>query len=103
MSEKNFSQGEIVTIGRALDCDCIVDDDTRVSRLHLVLVAVGGQVSIRDLNSKNGTFVNGKPKSRCVLQTGDRLTIGTTEIVWSVAAETSTLTLSVKKTETDQG
>lgn len=102
MSEKHFSQGEIVTIGRALDCDCIVDD-TRVSRLHLILVAVCGQVSIRDLSSTNGTFVNGKRESRLVLKVGDRLTIGATEIVWSVASETSTVTLSVKKTETDQG
>jgi len=104
MSKKNFAQGEIVTIGRSAECECIVGDDARVSRLHLALVAVGGMVSVRDLNSTNGTFLNGRRMTRCVLQPGDRLTIGiATEIVWSVNAETSMLVLSLKPSVTDQG
>lgn len=103
MSKKNFAQGEIVTIGRSAECECIVGDDAKVSRLHLVLVAVGGKVSVRDLNSTNGTFVNGRRTRRCVLQPGDRLTIGlATEIVWSVNAETSMLALSLSHSLTDQ-
>lgn len=102
MSEKNFAQGEIVIIGRSPDCDFNVGDDSKVSRLHLALVAVCGKVSLRDLNSTNGTFVNGRRETRCVLEPGDRLTIGlAAEIVWSVNAETSMLVLSLKQSQSD--
>src|SRR5258707_2693716 len=47
------------TIGRARDCHLIIDH-TQVSRLHACLEYDHEQVVLTDLNSTNGTFVNGE-------------------------------------------
>lgn len=49
------------TIGRSSDCDYIIyDPENRVSRRHAALWEEGGGYFIKDLGSKNGTFVNGQ-------------------------------------------
>jgi pSer/pThr/pTyr-binding forkhead associated (FHA) protein len=48
---------ETVTIGREPSADVFLDDVT-VSRNHAVIVRAGGGVSLRDLGSLNGTYVN---------------------------------------------
>ena len=49
-----------ITIGRNSDCDIILDSDT-VSRYHAsVRILNDGTYSIKDLGSRNGTFINGK-------------------------------------------
>lgn len=48
-----------VTIGRGEDCD-IVLDDRQISRLHARVVWRGDHYEIEDLNSKNGTHLNGR-------------------------------------------
>jgi len=50
---------KMVRIGRAPDNDLHLDD-SRVSRYHAVIERVGMRYRIRDLQSDNGTFVNGK-------------------------------------------
>ena len=50
---------KMVRIGRAADNDLPLDD-SRVSRYHAVIERVGMRYRIRDLQSDNGTFVNGK-------------------------------------------
>ena len=54
----------------------IVLDMTGVSKRHAVIVRNRGTVSIEDLASKNGTFVNGRRIERGALSAGDRLQIG---------------------------
>jgi eukaryotic-like serine/threonine-protein kinase len=104
MSERTFSQGEIVIIGRDPSCECPVSGDPKVSRQQMVLVAQSGRLNVRDLNSTNGTFVNGVRHVRCILNPGDRLTCGeSTEIVWSIDPETSSLVVSVKRKEPEKG
>ena len=64
------------TIGRSPDCDIFLDDVT-VSRKHAVLLERNGEVSIEDLGSLNGTFVNRKRiDSTTRLQSGDEVQIG---------------------------
>ncbi len=48
-----------MSMGRGTDNDVIIADDS-VSRLHAVLEARSGGFSIRDLGSRNGTYVNGE-------------------------------------------
>ncbi|MFW6125459.1 MAG: FHA domain-containing protein, partial [Pirellulales bacterium] len=63
-------------IGRARDCHLRIDCP-RVSRHHCQLVADGHRVVLVDLESRNGTFVNGEealPQRR--LASGDRLALG---------------------------
>lgn len=73
--------GSLTTLGRDESADIVVDDPG-VSRRHSeIRVTTDGPhlvTSIRDLNSTNGTFVNGERISSQRLQDGDRLTIGRT-------------------------
>lgn len=73
-------------IGRG-EPNTIVLTDTQVSRRHAVVQAVeGGGYSIIDLGSRNGTFVNQRRVAAPVLlQPGDRVTIGSHELVFQGA------------------
>ena len=64
-----------VTIGREDDNDIQLNDD-RVSRFHAKLQVDAGKVILTDLDSTNGTRVNGHPIQMRVLQSGDVLSIG---------------------------
>src|SRR5262245_34889877 len=52
-----LTPGTDLTIGRADDCGIVVLSP-RVSRQHAILRLEGGQVTLRDLGSRNGTRVN---------------------------------------------
>lgn len=65
----------VLTIGRGLDNDLVLDDQ-RVSRHHAELQLVGGKVRIVDLKSTNGTWVNGKRVAERVLGPGDSVSLG---------------------------
>ena len=76
---------KVITIGRSSENNIVVDD-FKVSRVHLQLVINDGICSIVDLNSSNGTFVNGTiiPAGKYVkLHKGDKITIGNSSIVIS--------------------
>jgi pSer/pThr/pTyr-binding forkhead associated (FHA) protein len=74
--EHFIPQGERTTVGRSPDCDIFLDDVT-VSRKHAVLLERNGELSIEDLGSLNGTFVNRKRiESATRLQSGDEVQIG---------------------------
>lgn len=64
-----------LTIGREDDNDIQLNDD-RVSRFHAKLQDDAGKIILTDLDSTNGTRVNGHPIQMRVLQTGDVLAIG---------------------------
>lgn len=64
--------GAKVTVGRGSHCD-IVFAGTHLSRQHAELDVGKELLKIRDLNSANGTFVNGKRIQEAVLKAGDRL------------------------------
>ncbi len=73
--------GGIRTIGRATGADFIVDAPL-VSRVHCRLTALpGGDLEVRDLDSTNGTFVNGERIENALLESGDRLQVGRVELV----------------------
>jgi len=68
--------GAVKTVGRAVQADFIVEADL-VSRLHCRLTAdASDQLIVEDLDSTNGTLVNGKRVDRSVLREGDTLGIG---------------------------
>src|SRR5512138_1191508 len=72
---------EIIKIGRLASAHLVLDDE-KVSRIHSVIeVAPDGAISIIDMGSAEGTFVNGKKVSRGVLQPGDQITLGGLRIV----------------------
>ena len=67
--------GELV-IGRASDLDMVLIEDM-VSRKHAKITLAQGTITISDLGSTNGTFVNGEKVKRARLKEGDRVLIGT--------------------------
>lgn len=71
-----------ITIGRAPTATLVVSD-VQVSRLHARIDLADGILNVRDLDSRNGTFVNARPIERPVdLQDGDEIDVGTTRIVF---------------------
>lgn len=64
-----------ITIGREEDNDIQLNDE-RVSRVHAKIQEDRGQVILTDLNSTNGSRVNGHPVQLRVLRPGDHLQIG---------------------------
>ena len=66
-------------IGRATDADIWLSDDG-VSRKHARFVRQGGVTVIEDLESANGTFVQGEKVARRVLKTGDQIQLGPSAI-----------------------
>jgi hypothetical protein len=66
-----------VVIGRSSELDMVLVEDM-VSRKHArILVNGAGQISIEDMGSTNGTFVNGEKVRQATLKEGDRILIGT--------------------------
>src|SRR3954465_1712969 len=72
--------GSIKTVGRAARADFIVDAGL-VSRLHCRLTAGAIELEGVDLQSTNGTFVNGERITRAVLKHGDRLGVGRVDLI----------------------
>lgn len=77
-----------VTIGREDDNSVRLNDE-RVSRFHAKIQADGGHVILTDLDSTNGTRVNGHPVQMRVLQYGDQLTIGRCLLIYGSQEEIS--------------
>jgi hypothetical protein len=69
-----------ITVGRDPKND-IVLDDRRVSRRHAEVRLRLGRYTLYDLQSTNGTFVNGRRIAEMVLSDEDRITIGGAELI----------------------
>ena len=73
--------GGIRTIGRSTGADFIVDA-ALVSRVHCRVSALPtGELEVRDLESTNGTYVNGARVETARLASGDKLRVGRVELV----------------------
>jgi EmrB/QacA subfamily drug resistance transporter len=72
-----------LSIGRLPGNDIVLAHDTKVSRRHALLSTYQGKVFVRDLNSLNGTKVNGELVAEDhLLQDGDIVTIGDTSFTY---------------------
>jgi nucleotide-binding universal stress UspA family protein len=67
-----------VTIGRLPDCDVVVTDP-KASRRHAQVRPAGSGFLLVDLDSTNGTKVNGIPVREHPLSDGDLISVGATE------------------------
>jgi pSer/pThr/pTyr-binding forkhead associated (FHA) protein len=68
-----------ITVGRSSDLDMVLVEDM-VSRKHAKITTDDRTVSIQDLGSTNGTFVNGEKIRTVRLKEGDRILVGTSII-----------------------
>jgi len=71
-----FEKREI-TVGRSPTNNIFVRDKN-VSRVHCQIVVNNGVVSLTDLQSTNGTFVNDERINECKLKANDEVRVGTT-------------------------
>jgi hypothetical protein len=77
----------VVTLGRALDNDVVLDDP-RVSRHHAQLRVRQGRYVLYDTGSSGGTFVNQRAVSEVVLNAGDVISLAGAQIIFGEDAPT---------------
>lgn len=78
-----WALGNEITIGRAATCGLQIDD-TYVSSVHARIFNRSGVFVIEDLDSRNGTVLNGSPLTTATeLRPGDRIQFGTTLLEFS--------------------
>ncbi|MCI7552010.1 MAG: DUF3662 and FHA domain-containing protein [Actinomycetaceae bacterium] len=85
-SDRYILTGAVTVIGRGSACDITVDD-SGVSRKHLELRVTPNGVIARDLNTTNGTYVEGHKVDAATLVDGNTITIGHTTIMFWTSAE----------------
>ena len=89
--------------GRSQEADVWVDTDAQLSSRHFEIISEGGACAIRDLDSRNGTFVNGQRITLEVLCDADVIEAGETRFVVATHAhapsETGSITFSRLKRE----
>ncbi|MFH1023440.1 MAG: FHA domain-containing protein [Planctomycetota bacterium] len=64
-----------LVFGRVKSCHLVIESG-KVSRRHCQCVIQAGAVTIKDLGSKNGTFVNGVRITEKILEDGDEVSLG---------------------------
>ena len=73
------NKNQVLTIGRTEWSDIAVPNDPQISSKHFVIENTGDAVRLSDLNSTNGTMLNGQFVKQAALKSGDRIVAGTTE------------------------
>lgn len=92
--------GEAVTIGRGQETAVRLADDAEVSRLHAVIERVASGWSVRDLGSRNGTYVNTeRTLGERVLRPDDEIQVGGVRIFFRAedVAGSSTVTRALSR------
>ncbi len=84
--ESEFPVGDVAVLGRGLDCD-VVFDEVSVSRQHARVTRRRDIYYIEDLNSANGTFVNGRRARRAQLRDGDVIMLGECQVAFVLEEE----------------
>lgn len=70
-----FIGKDVLTIGRGNDCDINLDG-LQISNQHARLTRTNQGISVEDLGSTNGTYINGKRISRAIISLNDAVQIG---------------------------
>lgn len=77
MAGNRFAIGTHLEIGRE-GSGLSIAYDPQASRRHAAVALVGGQLTVSDLGSTNGTYVNGHRVTHAAINTGDQLMVGST-------------------------
>jgi len=90
----SFTQHDSFLIGRSREAHLYLPDDRYFSRNHCLLEINPPRSFLRDLNSTNGTFVNGRRVAHAFLNDGDRIQGGETILLVEVTASEPSSDLS---------
>ncbi len=78
---------EVTSVGRHEASDVLLDD-VSVSRHHAIFTrTASGRITLRDLNSLNGTYLNGGRVEETTLHSGDEVQIGKFKLVFWEATQ----------------
>ncbi len=91
--EEKLNQG-VIKIGKVPSAHLRIDDE-KVSRMHAIIEVLGPEVSVIDLGSTGGTFVNGQKINKAKLQSGDSITVGSTLVEIAITDAAAELIPSV--------
>ena len=69
------TERDTITVGRSTGCTIVIDD-IGLSRTHCQFERTGQRLFVRDLNSRNGTRIEGEVVSKSVVRPGERVTCG---------------------------
>ena len=87
----SFTQHDSFLIGRSPDAHLCLPNDRYFSRNHCLLEMNPPHSYLRDLDSTNGTFLNGHRVKDAFLKNGDRIQCGETILIVEVTAESKDL------------
>jgi pSer/pThr/pTyr-binding forkhead associated (FHA) protein len=94
--ERVFLDGGRVSVGKDPANDVVIRDDRKISRVHLVLEAVGPGWTITDVGSRNGTYLNGERLlGSQLLRRSDEILAGSTRIVFGTAGASAQVSETV--------
>lgn len=93
---QNFS-GDLLRIGRSRENDVVLEN-LSVSRHHVQIRLFEGNYVLFDMNSSNGTYLNGVRITRRELQDGDEITMGKYVLSWRDQSEAATMIVPRDKT-----
>jgi hypothetical protein len=74
----------VIKIGKVPSAHLRIEDES-VSRMHAIIEVLGSEVSVIDLGSTRGTFVNGQKINKAKLQSGDAIMVGDSRIEIAIA------------------
>lgn len=74
----------VVTLGRGTENDVSLNEDPKISRSHIEIKYFNGEFRVTNLSQKNFTLVNGRKIDNSILNYGDKILIGDTEIVFNL-------------------
>jgi pSer/pThr/pTyr-binding forkhead associated (FHA) protein len=84
-----FQQGQVYSldsrpmiIGREPGSDIVLDPESPASRRHAEILCESGEWTIRDLDSRNGTLINGSPVKCGALNHSDEILVGDSVFVF---------------------
>lgn len=89
-----FDVVDSMVIGRGAQCPIRILD-TEASRIHARLSPEQGSWVVEDLNSSNGTYVNGQPVQRHRLESGDQIRLGRTTLVFALSKQRESSLMNV--------
>jgi pSer/pThr/pTyr-binding forkhead associated (FHA) protein len=72
---------DMTSFGRHLDNDVVLQDES-ISRHHAEIHSEDGKYILTDKQSTSGTFVNGRRIARCVLNSGDLISLANIQIMF---------------------
>ena len=80
---------DVTVLGSSPKADIYLFKDDAIEPRHALISNRGGRFEIEDCNTPDGTYVNGIPVTRHVLQPGDQIVLGKTVLEFSIRESSS--------------